>query len=146
MIHWIPIPLLDFGGRWMRFVTWKRHFRRQKASKHPLSTKPTIAHRVLTLVIVGLGYMPTGRKTPAVAQPSGVAAEQARKEIGATREAMDGIIAECEARFGRHVKLLDHPILGPLTATQWRTLHLVHGRHHLKQLLGLRERAARHMG
>jgi hypothetical protein len=25
-----------------------------------------------------------------------------------------------EARFGRQVKLLDHPILGPLTAPQWR--------------------------
>jgi hypothetical protein len=42
--------------------------------------------------------------------------------------------------------LLDHPILGPLNATQWRKLHLVHGRHHLKQLLHLRESTTRHMG
>jgi hypothetical protein len=62
-----------------------------------------------------------------------------RNEIGAKLVAMDAIIAQCEARFGRHVKLLDHPILGPLTATQWRTLHLVHGRHHQKQLLCLRD-------
>jgi len=94
----------------------------------------------------GPGLYANGTKNPCGGAAEWRGGEQARKEIGATREAMDGIIAECEARFGRHVKLLDHPILGPLTATQWRTLHLVHGRHHLKQLLGLRERAARHMG
>ena len=58
-----------------------------------------------------------------------------RNEIGVKLATMDAVIAQCEARFGRHVKLLDHPILGPLSATQWRTLHLVHGRHHLKQLV-----------
>jgi hypothetical protein len=47
---------------------------------------------------------------------------------------MDAIIAQCEARFGRRVQVLDHPILGPLTAPQWRKLHLVHGRHHQKQV------------
>ena len=53
---------------------------------------------------------------------------------------MDAIIGQCEARFGRHVKLLDHPILGALNAAEWRMLHLVHGRHHQKQLR-LRERS-----
>jgi NADPH:quinone reductase-like Zn-dependent oxidoreductase len=60
--------------------------------------------------------------------------------------AMDAIIAQCEAHFGRRVHLLDHPILGPLTAIQWRKLHLVHGRHHQKQLLRLREGTTRQMG
>jgi alpha-ketoglutarate-dependent taurine dioxygenase len=71
--------------------------------------------------------------------PKGLPAEKVRNEIGAKMAAMDAIIAQCEARFGCHVKLLDHPILGPLTATQFRKLHLVHGQHHLKQLLRLRE-------
>jgi hypothetical protein len=119
---------------------------RVMTSGKPLSTKASMTHRLLTFVVVDLGHMPTGRKTPAVAQPRGLPTEQVRKEIGAKLVAMDAIIAECEARFGRHVKLLDHPILGPLTATQWRTLHLVHGRHHQKQLLRLRQHAMRHMG
>jgi uncharacterized protein DUF1569 len=59
---------------------------------------------------------------------------------------MDAIIAQCEARFGPQVKLLDHPILGPLSATQFRKLHLVHGQHHLKQLRRLRESATKLMG
>src|SRR4029077_286864 len=56
---------------------------------------------------------------------------------------MDAIIARCEARFERRVQLLNHPILGPWTAAQWRKLHLVHGWHHQKQLSGLGEGATR---
>ena len=107
----------------------------------PLATRASMAHRVMTLMVVGLGYLPAGRKTPEVARPRGLPTEQVRNELGVKLVAMDAIIAQCEARFGRHVKLLDHPILGPLSATQWRTLHLVHGRHHAKQLRRLREMA-----
>jgi hypothetical protein len=112
-------------------------------SGKPLATRASMAQRVLTFVVVGLGHMPDGRKAPAMVQPSGLPAGQVRNEIGAELVAMTAIIAQCEARFGRHVKLLDHPILGPLTPTQWRKLHLVHGRHHQKQLLRLRESATR---
>jgi hypothetical protein len=121
-------------------------FERVLANGKPLSTRASVAQRVWTFVVVGLHHLPAGRESPAVARPRGLPIDQVRQEIGAKLEAMDAIIAECEARFGRHVKLLDHPILGPLTAAQWRTLHVVHGRHHRKQLLRLRERAARRIG
>ena len=86
-------------------------------------------------VVVNFRYMPVGRKAPAIVLPTGMPVEQVRNEIWEKLVAMDAIIARCEARFGPHVKLLDHPILGALTSTEWRTLHLVHGRHHRKQLL-----------
>jgi hypothetical protein len=121
-------------------------FERVMTSGKTLATRASMAQRVLTFVIVVLGHMPAGRKAPAMAQPRGLPAEQVRNEIGAKLVAMDAIIAQCEARLGRRVKVLDHPILGPLTATQWRTLHLVHGRHHHKQLLWLREKTTRQMG
>jgi hypothetical protein len=105
----------------------------------PLATQASMRHRMRTFVVVRLGHMPTGRKAPAVAQPRGLPAEKVLAEVGTKLVAMDAIMAECEARFGRHVHLLDHPILGPLTATQWRIFHVVHGRHHQKQLLRLRE-------
>ena len=114
-------------------------FERVMRKGKPLATRASLSQRVLTFVVVGLGHMPAGKKAPAVAQPMGLPAEQVRNEIEAKLAAMDAIIAQGEARFGRQVKLLDHPILGPLTATQWRKLHLVHGRHHQKQLLRLRE-------
>ena len=121
-------------------------FEKVRMSGKPLATRASVVHRVLTFMVVGLRHLPAGRESPAVARPRGLPIDQVRKEIGAKLEAMDGIIAECEERFGRHVKLLDHPILGPLTAAQWRTLHLVHGRHHHKQLVRLREHAARAEG
>ena len=107
----------------------------------PLATRPSMAQRVLTFVVVKFSYIPAGRKAPAIVQPTGLPAEQVRNEIWAKLAAMDAIIAQCEARFGRRVKLLDHPILGALTSTEWRTLHVVHGRHHQKQLLQLRKRS-----
>ena len=120
-------------------------FERVLRNGKPLATRASMAQRVLTFVVVGLGYMPAGRKAPAIVLPKGLPAEKVRNEIGAKIVAMDVIIAQCEARFGRQVKVLDHPILGPLSATQFRKLHLVHGRHHQKQLLRLRESATRQM-
>jgi hypothetical protein len=105
----------------------------------PIVHRATLRQRCRTLVVVGLGYMPAGRKSPRVAEPRGLPAEKVRAEISAKIEAMDEIIARCEGSFG-HAKLLDHPILGPLTAAQWRKLHLVHSLHHVKQLRRLRQR------
>ena len=109
----------------------------------PLASRASMAQRLLTFVVVALGHMPAGRKAPTVVRPRGLPAELVIHVIGAKLAAIDAIIAQCEARFGRRVKLLDHPLLGPLTATQWRKLHLVHGRHHQKQLLRLRESTTR---
>ena len=106
----------------------------------PLATKPSMRQRVLTFVVVRLGHVPGGLEAPARVQPRGLPVEQVRTEMEARLAAMDAVIAQCESRFGAHVKLLDHPILGPLTAAEWRTIHVVHGRHHRRQLLQLRKR------
>ncbi|HWW15905.1 MAG TPA: DUF1569 domain-containing protein [Candidatus Dormibacteraeota bacterium] len=116
-------------------------FERVMAAGKPLATRASLKQRVRTVVVVGFGHLPEGRKAPENTRPRGRAAEQVRDEVGAKLAAMDAIMAQCEARFGCGVKLLDHPILGPLTATQWRKFHLVHGRHHQKQLLRLRKHA-----
>jgi len=112
----------------------------------PLASRAALARGVLTLVVVGLAHIPAGLKAPAIVQPKGLPPEQVRNEIGEKLAAMDAIIAQGEVRFGPWVHVLDHPILGPLNALQWRKLHVVHGQHHLKQLLRLRESATRQMG
>ena len=89
--------------------------------------------------------MPDGVKAPAVTVPKGLPVEKVREEFAAKIVEMDAIIARSEARFGGRVHVLDHPILGPLTAPQWRKLHVVHGRHHHKQLLHLRASAMKQM-
>jgi len=60
-------------------------------------------------------------------------------DIGPQLVAMDKLIAQCEARYGAHIRILDHPVLGPLTPRQWRKFHWVHGRHHVKQILERRD-------
>jgi hypothetical protein len=120
-------------------------FERVMTSGKPLASRPSISHRVRTLVVVGLGHMPAGVKAPAVAVPKGLPVKKVRAEFGEKIVEMDAIIAQCEASFGGRVHVLDHPILGPLSAPQWRKLHVVHGRHHHKQLLQLRERASSQM-
>jgi|ERR1700683_640973 Protein of unknown function (DUF1569) len=116
-------------------------FEKVMAIGKPLAARASMKNRAQTFVVVGLGHMPEGRKSPSNALPKGLSADKVRNEFGEKIVAMDAIIAECEARFGRRVRLLDHPVLGPLTATQWRKFHLVHGMHHQKQLLKLREGA-----
>ena len=103
----------------------------------PLATRASMKQRWRTLVVIGFNYLPSGRKAPAVTEPKGLPADKVRKEFGDKIVAMDAITAQCEARFGRSTRLLDHPILGPLTAAQWRKFHLLHGRLHQKQILRL---------
>ncbi len=117
-------------------------FERLMAANKPLASRATMSQRMRTLVVVGFGHMPGGVKAPAVAVPKGVPMETVRSEFGEKIAAMDALIAQSEARFGRRINVLDHPILGPLSAPQWRKLHVVHGRHHHKQLLQLRQSSA----
>jgi hypothetical protein len=51
---------------------------------------------------------------------------------------LDQLLDECEAQYGKGVRILDHPILGPFRAQQWRKFHLAHGRHHMEQIHRLR--------
>jgi hypothetical protein len=82
----------------------------------PLATRASIRHRVQVLFVFGFNYLPLGRKAPPQTMPKGLAAETIRTEIHGKIAGMDRIIEECEQRFGSR-KLLDHPMLGPLTAT-----------------------------
>ncbi|HTW30482.1 MAG TPA: DinB family protein [Candidatus Sulfotelmatobacter sp.] len=100
----------------------------------PLVTAPTWVHRGRKLVVLRLGYMPTGRESPAVARPRGLPVQEVLTGIGSKIAEMDQLLSRCEEKFGAASKLMDHPALGALTASQWGKFHLVHGRHHVKQI------------
>jgi len=138
---WSAVEVLEH--LYLTYAGTVKGFERVAEAGKSLATTPTWRQRCPTLVVVGFGYMPEGRKAPAVAQPRGLPPEKVRTEILGEIRKMDEIIARCEGAFGKRDKLLDHPILGPLTAEQWRKLHLVHGLHHVKQIRRLRRDAAR---
>jgi hypothetical protein len=100
----------------------------------PLATSSTMRQRLGTLLVLRLGYMPKGREAPRRAVPQGIPPADVCSGILAEIEKMESGFAECERRFGAATGIMDHPFLGPLTAGEWRKFHLVHGRHHIRQI------------
>jgi hypothetical protein len=107
------------------------------AAGKPQGRARSVKERLQIFLVIEAGYFPTDRKAPEVSLPRGVSSEEIVEQIGPKIIAMDEAISRCESRYGRRTLVLTHPILGPLTARQWRKLHWLHGRHHLKQIAGL---------
>ena len=90
------------------------------------------------LLITRLGYFPSGGKSPPRVEPRGMPPQQVKAEIVENIVRMESILRECETRFGRR-PIASHPVFGALTVSEWRKFHLVHGKHHAKQILRLRK-------
>ncbi len=103
-------------------------------SRAPLGTQATAAQRLATFFLLTTGYFPPGRKAPERTVPRGMPAADVQKAIFDEIQTMAAQLDACEQKFGAGVKVLDHPILGPLTVEQWRKFHWIHGRHHAKQI------------
>jgi hypothetical protein len=105
-------------------------------------TAPTWRQRAAKIVVIGFGHMPSGRESPAVARPRGLPAEKVIAEIVSKIAEMDELLNRAEQKFGNG-PLLDHPVIGPLTAAEWKEFHFIHGMHHVQQIHRLREGAMR---
>lgn len=94
-----------------------------------------IKQRIGIFLITSLGYFPEGRPAPAFAMPKGAVSPDTITEDMLTALAdMDVAIKAVEAQRGSSRPIAVHPILGAMTARQWCKFHLVHTRHHLKQV------------
>ena len=109
--------------------------RRALAEGRPLARRPDLPNRLRALVVCDFGYMPTGRRSPKVAVPVGIEPATALAVATKNLREMDAALGDAAARFGTRVKLIDHPILGPMSVRQWRKFHWVHTRHHVRQIL-----------
>ena len=95
----------------------------------------TLKQRLQQFALINLGYFPEGRQAPKHILPTGeldlaavidaVRRDLARLDDAAMRDA---------AGASASAKMLDHPILGALTVDQWLRFHVVHTRHHEKQI------------
>jgi hypothetical protein len=99
--------------------------------------KPSLRDRIATLAVTRLEYIPTGRKAPQYTVPSGIAPGDALRQVHENLIAMDAAITRAEQKWGSGL-ISVHPILGPLNPDQWRKFHLVHCRHHAKQILAIK--------
>ena len=112
------------------------------ASSKPLATPQTAKQRIKSMAIVGVGYFPRGIEAPSMVRPKGIPVDQVVSDIQPQINRMDELLVRCEQKFGRNRKLFNHPILGALSGDQWRKLHWLHARHHVRQILELRKQYA----
>ncbi len=132
------------GGKWSvadilehldrTYQTTIPHLQKCLDAGKPTAGRASLVNRLAVGLVVGLGYMPSGRKAPAYAVPKGLPPEEILSQIPLHLAKMDRVLAECERRFGADHKLADHFVLGPMSAQQWRKFHWVHTRHHMRQI------------
>src|SRR5258708_14718880 len=70
-----------------------------EAGKPLTATSPTWTQRGRTLVVLGFGYLPSGRESPAVARPRGLPPGRVLAEIGPKIAVVDEMIARCDEPF-----------------------------------------------
>jgi hypothetical protein len=102
----------------------------------------SLAQRLWQFVVLRLAWFPSQREAPAITTPDPNAApadgDQLRAALAAAIINMDARITVAEQLFGRRRRSVRHMILGPLSLNQWRRFHLVHGRHHIRQIAAIR--------
>jgi len=107
----------------------------------PTRARPTILQRIAQYFVTVIGYFPQGREAPsAVIPPPGgdrLSGEDLSRAAAEGLARIDKLFNEAEDLFGQR-RCISHEVLGPLSIHQWRTFHLVHGRHHIRQILDLR--------
>lgn len=127
---------------YLTYTGTTKGFERVLTDGRSLATKATWKQRGRAFVVVSLGYMPRGRKSPAVGLPRGIPAEKISADIIPTISSMEETMNKVAGIFGERIPVLNHPILGPLSVRQWRKFHLVHGLHHVSQIRNLRSYVA----
>jgi Protein of unknown function (DUF1569) len=115
-----------------------------KVSKEGTSVPaPTLKQRIGTFVVTGLGHIPEGRKAPEFARPLETSSTGIIDRFRQAIHDMDEAITATERLRAKGARIAMHPIVGPLTAVQWRKFHLVHTRHHMKQIRAMRQSSHR---
>ena len=134
---WCAAEILDHLN--LTYIGTAKNLQRCLTAGQTLASPDRRSKRWPRFFLTGLGLFPSGRKSPERVLPRNLPPSQVTVEVIQNLTHMEEIIRECEARFGNSKPVADHPVLGPLTTNEWSKFHLVHGRHHAKQILRLRQ-------
>lgn len=100
----------------------------------PLATPSTFKQSLQAFALINLGYFPEGRQAPKHVIPTGaIPLPEVIEGVKQDLARLDDAAGWARRVFGG-ARVLDHPILGALTVDQWLRFHLVHTRHHEKQI------------
>ncbi|MHB1021024.1 MAG: DUF1569 domain-containing protein [Acidobacteriaceae bacterium] len=119
-----------------------RAFADRIAKGSPTARSITLKEKLIQKTVLDWGYLPNGRKAPEAVLPQKLtlppmSGEQLAQETDRRLREMDQFGTLVESKFGPG-RCVSHMILGPMSVSQWRTFHVVHGRLHLKQVARLR--------
>ena len=132
---WNALQVLDHLN--LTYTGTIKNFEKCLATGRPSASVDRRAKCWRRTTVVRLGYFPPGRESPRGVCPRDLPPQSVIEEVLQNIERMDSVIAESETRFNGE-PVANHPILGPLTGPEWRKFHLVHGKHHAKQIIRLR--------
>lgn len=135
---WSAVEILEH--LYLTYTGTLKGFNRSISTGTPIVSKETWKNRLQALIVLRFGYLPGGREAPQFARPKGLPPETVISEVGAKIAEMDEELSRYAVRFGANTKILDHVFLGPLSVSQWRKFHLVHGMHHVEQIRRIRTR------
>jgi hypothetical protein len=106
-----------------------------RRAKEPMARRGTaLREKVGKVFTFGLGWFPPGRKAPPPTTPAPrVEARAAEAHFRAALAAWEALERDLlPAR--RHNLFVKHPRLGDLTLEEWARFHVVHARHHARQI------------
>jgi len=130
--RWSVVEIVEHLQR--TFSGTAKGFERCLEKGAPLATVASIKQTVAAFALINLGYFPAGRQAPTHVLPTGTIAlpvviEGVKKDLAW----LDDAAVRARQAFGT-AKVMDHPILGAFSVDQWLRFHLVHTRHHEKQI------------
>ncbi len=121
-------------------------FQSRLARGNATKKAPTALQRIMQSAIVTCGYFPPGRGAPEPVQPKATTELLSGKELFSLVEAevsrLEDLSTQAEEKFGSG-RSVTHFLLGPMSMRQWGRFHLVHARHHLKQIAAIRRELPR---
>lgn len=125
----------------MTYESTAEAFQSRLAKGSATRKKANALQRLMQTVIVTCGYFPRGRSAPEAVQPKATTESLSGKELFSLGEVqvnrLEELSNQAEAKFGSR-RSVTHLLLGPMSMRQWRRFHLIHGRHHLKQIAAIR--------
>ena len=107
----------------------------------PFCREATWRDRAGRFYVLRLGRIPSGLKSARNITPKQGLPGNNLRAFNDALVAMNTTLDDAERRFGKRMRILEHPMLGPLTAEEWRRFHLAHAEHHFRQIAARRPRA-----
>jgi hypothetical protein len=118
-------------------------FEERLAKGRPTRSRATPSQLFARFFVFGTGVIPVRRQAPEITLPPAQAPQPPPtgdvliSSISAGLAKMDKVLDSAEGYF-HSSPCLSHFAFGPLSIPQWRRFHLVHGRHHIRQIRAIR--------